>query len=132
MYNHCESVAAAIVSYVQVGASGSGTTSVHTASIPSGGGAATEGRTIPEIFNKKSVVKIKSKDNACFWRSLAVLIMGGKDRNIKTRETAQEKAAKYLCSQTPYNWGDRVAVDAIPNIEQFLNCLLYTSDAADE
>ena len=47
MYNYCEEVAAAIISYIQVGASGSGTASVHTASIPSRGGAATEGRTIP-------------------------------------------------------------------------------------
>ena len=61
MYNHCESVAAAIVSYVQVGASGSGTTSVHTAAIPSGGGVATEGRTMPEIFNKKICSKNKSQ-----------------------------------------------------------------------
>ena len=33
----------------------------------------------------------------------------------------KKKAARYLCSQTPYVWGERVAVDDIPNIEQFFN-----------
>ena len=54
--------------------------------------------------------------------------MGVKDRNIKTRESAQEKAAKYLCDQTPYVWGECVAVDAIPNIEQFLNVSINILD----
>ena len=99
MDDYTEAVGAAIISYVQVGASGSGTTRVHTVAIPFGGGAATEGRSIPEIFNKKSVVEIKAKDNGCFWRSLAVLIMGSKDRNIRTRESAHGNAAKYLCAQ---------------------------------
>ena len=121
MDDYTEAVATAIISYVQVGSSGSGATSVHTVAIPSGGGAATEGRTVPEIFNNKSVVEIKAKDNGCCWRSLAVLIMGSKDGNTKTRESAQEQAAKYLCSQTPYVWGERVAVDDIPNIEQSSN-----------
>ena len=67
MDDYTEAVAAAIISYVQVGASGSGATSVHTVAIPSGGGSATEGRTIPDIFNKKSVVEIKAKDNGCFF-----------------------------------------------------------------
>ena len=52
MDDYCEEVSAAIISYMQVGASGSGTTSVHTVAIPSGGGVATEGRTIPEYLIK--------------------------------------------------------------------------------
>ena len=73
MDDYTEAVGAAIISYVQVGASGSGTTSVHTVAIPSGGGG-TEGLTIPEIVNKKSIVEIKAKDNGfgvvlqcCLW-----------------------------------------------------------------
>ena len=63
MDDYTEAAATAIISYVQVGASGSGATSVHTVAIPSGGAAAaTEGRTIPEIFNKKSIVEIKAKE----------------------------------------------------------------------
>ena len=57
--------------------------------------------------------------------------MGSKDRNIKTRESAQEKAAKYLCAQTPYVWGECVAVDDIPNIEQFLNVSINILDLAN-
>ena len=54
--------------------------------------------------------------------------MGSKDRNIKTRETAQEKAAKHFRTQSTYAWGDRASIDNIPIIEELLNISINILD----
>ena len=103
--------------YAKISAAAGASGGVSAVSMPSGG-AHTKSRELKDIYNKKSVIRVKNIDNNCFWYALAVSTMNNENKDIKRRETALIKAGKFLCNKYNYTWDTEVSIDQIREIEE--------------
>ena len=88
--------------------------------IPTGGGHnATEDRSLASIYAKKSVIRLKNDDNACFWHALAVLL--NKDhaeiQDIKMGRLIRTELAQDLCARCSMNWEEQVSIGSFEKLE---------------